>query len=64
MRYEYQYPDPSVALSVIKQKFDIDDRWMFVDREGLYKLDLFCWYSADCSRRLKPRGSKNRSSIT
>ena len=27
MRHEYQYPDPSVALSVIKQKFDIAANW-------------------------------------
>lgn len=43
MRHEYQYPDPSIALLAIKQKFDIDGRWEFVDREGLYKLNLSCY---------------------
>lgn len=45
MRHEYQYPDPSVALAAIVQKFHINARWVFVDHEGLYKLELFCWYS-------------------
>ena len=55
MRHEYQYPDPSVALSVIKQKFDIDGRWKFVDREGLYKLNLFC-YRGKFKQYINPAG--------
>lgn len=56
MRHEYRYPDASIALSVIKQKFDIDGRWVFVDRQGLYKLDLFCWYSCKFKQYMNPAG--------
>ena len=56
MRHEYQYPDASVAISVIKQKFNIDGRWVFVDREGLFKLDLFCWYSGKFKQYMNPAG--------
>ncbi len=56
MTHEYQYPDPSVALTAIKQKFDIDGWWVFVDRKGLYKLNLFCWYSGKFKQYMNPAG--------
>ena len=56
MRHEYQYPSPSVALAAIIQKFDIDGRWVFVDHEGLYKLELFCWYSGKFKQYMNPAG--------
>ena len=55
MRHEYQYPDPSITLLAIKQKFDIDGKWEFVDHEGLYKLNLFC-YRGKFKQYINPAG--------